>query len=651
MSRRSRKSEYVIDATVDTTKLTGGIAKVVSEFGDLEESGKEAFEGVTDKAGKFVGKLGGSEETVSKFGEIGNKAFGGIDKALGGLPSGFTGMLKGIKGANGGLKAMKGAIASTGIGLLVLALGELVSYLMNSKTFIDVMNSAMMRIKATIQPTIDLIMKLGSALSALFSGNPGEAFDIASEAVGGYGKAMYDAQVNVTDMNKAQAQLNKLMKDMGRQTAMNNIEEYEFSKIAKDRLKTDKERLTAMRQLSMTKMDSLRLEKKAVELEYTNLVRLSKIQSLDEDQKKRMQELKVIDLEQFIEEREIRDDLEEFRKDIEEDRVDREEDAREDRQDAIDDQKEKDADILKSQQELLADLEYLRKSEKEKELFDAKELYDKRVAIAGDDEGLLKSALTQYNIDKKAIEDEFQEQADEAQAVIDNEKARKTAELDNALKTQEQLEIERSTNQYLVLHALAVEAGYGMEKLKEQQEKRLEDITKKYKKKEIVLEGQTLRSKYELSVQAMDALINLSRAISEDSEENAEKRFNTDKALGIATASINTAIAISDALAKDSVAPFSRYASAVTAGAMGLAQVVAIKNSTFQSPEVDTDDADVSGSRDNAGGAGSNAPQLDLDFLGGGAGQAGVQAYVVSSQMSNSQQAQQQIQDQASLVS
>jgi hypothetical protein len=647
---RGRKSEYVIDATVDTTKLTSGIASVVSEFGDLEEKGKEAFEGVTDKAGSFISKLGGSEDTVSKFGDIGSKAFGGIDKALGGLPSGFAGALKGIKGANGGFKAMKGAIASTGVGLLVIALGELIAYLMNSKTFIDVMNTAMMRVKATIQPTVDLIMKLGKALSALFSGNPGEAFDIASEAVGGYGGALADAQRNVTDMNKAQRELNKLMKDMGRQTAMNNIEEYEYAKIAKDRSKSDADRLTAMRQLSMTQMESLRLQKKANDLEYSNLIRLSKIQSLDEDQKKRIQELKVIDLEQFIEEAEIRDELEEFRNDIEEDRVDREEDARQDRQDAIDDQKEKDAEILESKQELLADLEYLRKSEKAQELFDAKELYDERVAIAGDDEGLLKSALEQYNIDKKAIEDEFQAQADADQQVIDDEKARKTAELDNALKSQEQLEIDRATNQYNALYALAVEAGYGMEQLEDEQKKRLEDITKKYLVKDKVLHGQSNKDKYDITVSAMNALIGLSRAISEDSEENAERRFNVDKALGIGIATINTAIAISDALAKDSVTPFSRYASAITAGAMGLAQVVAIKSTTFEGGG-SLDDASDSGGGGGGQSVINEAPQLDLDFLGGGAGQAGVQAYVVSSQMSSSQQAQQQIQDQASLVS
>ena len=644
---RGRKSEYVIDAKVDTTELTGGIAKVTSEFAGLEDKGKEAFEGIQEKAGGFISKLGASEDTVSKFGDIGSKAFGGIDKALGGLPSGFMGMIKGIKGSNMGFKAMKGAIASTGIGLLVIALGELISYLMNSKTFIDIMNNAMLRIKATIKPTVDLILKLGSALGALFSGNPEEAWDIASDAVSGYGDSISDAQKNVTNLIKAQKQLEALLKDVNLRQAEYSRQEYLQIQIAKDRTKSDNERLKALKQVKMFAELGIKAEMRTNKLAVEVLEREAKVKKLSIEQQAELNELKVEDLKLTTELDRAKNDYLEDVKDIEEDAIDREQDAEDDRQDAIDDQRERDADILEAKRELLAELEYLRKSEKAQELFDAKELYDERVAIAGDDPGLLKSALDQYNIDKKAIEDEFQAQADADQQAIDDEKARKTAELDNALKSQQQLEIDRATNQYDVLYALAVEAGYGMEQLKDEQEKRLEDISKKYKKKDIALEGATARSKYEISVKAMEALIGLSRAISEDSEDNAKRRFEVDKAMGIGVATVNTAIAISDALAKDNVAPFSRYASAITAGAIGLAQVVAIKRTTFEGGGSIDDNIDPDGGQDGI----NEAPQLDLSFLGEGAGQTGVQAYVVSSQMSNSQQAQQQIQDQASLVS
>jgi len=50
------------------------------------------------------------------------------DKLTGGLVSGFRNGVKGIKNAITGFKSLKVAIAATGIGLLVVALGSLVSF-------------------------------------------------------------------------------------------------------------------------------------------------------------------------------------------------------------------------------------------------------------------------------------------------------------------------------------------------------------------------------------------------------------------------------------------------------------------------------------------------------------------------------------------
>lgn len=73
-----------------------------------------------------------------------DKAFSliGVDSGIGalqssgqeveGLISSFKGATKGAKGFKGALKGIKGAIMSTGIGLLVVAIGELVSFLADS---------------------------------------------------------------------------------------------------------------------------------------------------------------------------------------------------------------------------------------------------------------------------------------------------------------------------------------------------------------------------------------------------------------------------------------------------------------------------------------------------------------------------------------
>ena len=64
--------------------------------------------------------------------------------------------------------------------------------------------------------------------------------------------------------------------------------------------------------------------------------------------------------------------------------------------------------------------------------------------------------------------------------------------------------------------------------------------------------------------------------------------------------------------------------------------------------------AAAAGGDGGGGGGGSTniprSPQLDLGFLGEGAGQTGFRSYVIASEVSNSQQANQRINDQASLV-
>jgi hypothetical protein len=649
MARRSRRSaEYIITTDVDATGVAAGIAKITAEFGDLNKKGKKAFSGMQDGAGNFLKKLGAGEETVSKFGKIGSSAFGGIDKALGGIPSGLMGMIKGIKGANGGFKVMKGAIASTGIGLLVIALGELVTYLMNSKTFIDLMNKAMDRMKAVMKPLVDTLFMFGNALKALWDGDPDAAWNIAADAVTGFGDRMVDAQKNVTAMHKAQDALNELLKEGELIQAKYNREAFKQEQIARDRNKSDAVRIEALKELKRLQESALQVEIDQANLEVETLERKSKLQKLSIDENARLNELYVEQLKLQTEKDRITIEFEEDMKDIEEDKADRAEDARRDAERDAEDEADRQADILRRQQDLQKELSYLRMTEREQAKQDAKEEFDERMEAAGNNFILRLQAEKQYELDKKAIKDEFDQIEQDAEDQKTRDAARNLAELENALRTQEEKEREAVRLQYEELLKLADEFGKGKEELLEQQRLAYAAIEKKHSNDTIKLEKLTAKKKIEISMAVMTSLIDLARAGESEDEANSRRRFETDKKLGIGMATVNTAIAISDALAKDSVAPFSRYASAVMAGAAGLAQIIAIKNTQFDSPDT-TIDTNIGG---GAGGQNviNEAPQLDLSFMGEGAGQMGVQAYVVSNQMTSSQQAQQQIQDQASLV-
>jgi len=159
------------------------------------------------------------------------------------------------------------------------------------------------------------------------------------------------------------------------------------------------------------------------------------------------------------------------------------------------------------------------------------------------------------------------------------------------------------------------------------------------------------RQALEFAQMALTFLGDLNTIFTQDEEKRAKRSFEIGKKLAIVTTIMNTAEAIGSALAKDGVGPGSRFLAAAAAGAAGAAQVATISRQQFNAGGTTGGGATTSVDRPNLTEPPSpTAPQLDLGFLGGGAGQTGFRTYVVSSEVSNAQQANQRINDQATLV-
>ena len=160
--------------------------------------------------------------------------------------------------------------------------------------------------------------------------------------------------------------------------------------------------------------------------------------------------------------------------------------------------------------------------------------------------------------------------------------------------------------------------------------------------------------KLELAVQSFQAIEALGKAFASQDEKDAEKSFKVQKALSLASATVSATEGVINAYKTGSASPYAAFIpgyaaiQATIAAVFGVAQVATISRSKFKAPaKVKTPSGGGGG---GGGGAVPTAPQLDLGFLGGGAGQTGIRTYVVSSEVSNSQQANQRINDQASLV-
>jgi len=157
-----------------------------------------------------------------------------------------------------------------------------------------------------------------------------------------------------------------------------------------------------------------------------------------------------------------------------------------------------------------------------------------------------------------------------------------------------------------------------------------------------------------LASQSFQAIEALGKAFASQDEKDAERSFKVQKALSLASATASATEGVINAYKTAQGSPITLLnpaypvIQAVLAGAFGAAQVATIARSKFKAPaKVKTPSGGGGG---GGGGAVPTAPQLDLGFLGGGAGQTGIRTYVVSSEVSNSQQANQRINDQASLV-
>ena len=157
-----------------------------------------------------------------------------------------------------------------------------------------------------------------------------------------------------------------------------------------------------------------------------------------------------------------------------------------------------------------------------------------------------------------------------------------------------------------------------------------------------------------MAAQAFQAIEALGKAFGSQDEKDAKKSFKVQKALSLASASMSATEAVIQAYKSAKANPLTGaipgYAGiqAAIAAAFGVAQVATIARTQYQAP-----------TQPNAGGASRGggtasapgvSPQLDLSFLGAGAGQTGFRSYVIASEVSNSQQANQRINDQASLV-
>ena len=615
----------------------------------------------TSQVTKSLDSVEASVEDTSK---ATNGLTSSLDKLTGGAVSGFAAMGQSIRTTVGGLKTLKGALAATGIGLLVIAVGSLITAFRSSEeganklskiltvvgsvtdnlldlvadlgekiiaafenpqaAFESFKNALVENITNRLEGLIEFLPKIGEAISLVFDGKFGQAAQVAGDAVAKVALGVEDFSEKAAEAVQASVEFGQQLVEEGKiaatiadQRAKANKLERELlveratleSEIAGLRLKARQEdEFTAeVRKQALLDAQALEDQLLAKETEVLTLRRDAQIEenklarSSVENLDKEAEAIAAVSRQEAArlnQQRSTQRELNRLNNEIERDAKAAQK-AEEDKAAAL--QKAAEAELA-AQQKLQDELFALSLSAQEREELALQQVYDKRIAIAGDDEGLIKAATERYLADQAALEEKYAGEKDKAAA---EDQARREQEIANELAAAQQ--------------RVAIAQG------------------------------------------TLGALQGLTSAFAKDTEKSQKRAFKINKALQIAQATIQTYQSATAAYASQLTiptpdAPIRAGIAAGAAIASGLAQIAVISKTKFQggggTPSAPTASTGGLGGVSTPTGAegGTQPPAIDLSFLGEGATQEGpIQAYVISENVSNAQQADQKIQEQAAL--
>jgi hypothetical protein len=256
-----------------------------------------------------------------------------------------------------------------------------------------------------------------------------------------------------------------------------------------------------------------------------------------------------------------------------------------------------------------------------------------------DDEKALRQAELQYQEKRKLahgnnellkqLETEYQKEVDAIQL--------KPIEGRNAVK------LERETQLNLSLEKLAQDSANMRARAIEENEKLSAE------RQEQILYN-LYENRYRLAQESIGGLMALNDALTATGVLNAKQSFKVNKALQLAQAGIGAIQAVQVALADPTLVGPSRYIAAAAAGIAGAANVAKIAAMKYDAGSTGGSQPSPSLGGGSSGGTAS-APAVDLSFLNQGSNKAQpIQTYVLATNVSSAQEAEQKIKDQSKII-
>jgi hypothetical protein len=168
-----------------------------------------------------------------------------------------------------------------------------------------------------------------------------------------------------------------------------------------------------------------------------------------------------------------------------------------------------------------------------------------------------------------------------------------------------------------------------------------------------ISEGE-MQARLQMAQMALGGLSSLADALTANGVLNAKQSFKVNKALQLTQASIGAVQAVQNVLADPTLIGGSRFIAAAAAGVMGAANVAKIAAMKFNPGSAATPSSSGGGMGaigGSGGGGSTSAPAIDLSFLNSQQTKAQpIQSYVLATNVTSAQDAQQKILDQSKLI-
>ncbi|WP_288735016.1 hypothetical protein [uncultured Phocaeicola sp.] len=279
--------------------LRAELSNLTAEYDALSEADRENAEigGVLkDRINEVTDALKGAEEETQRYyRNVGNYKEAIIEAADANIPfiqqinemvtslSGVGSYLRGIKGEFASvtastvgwtrvLKLLRVALVSTGIGVLVVALGSLVSYFAKTQKGIELANKLMASLGATVNVLVDRVSKFGSVLVNLFSGNFKQAGEDAKAVFKGIGDEIVEETKRAWELADVLNEIDKREVMLSMSRAANRAEIEKLKKATDDTTLSTEERIKAAEKAYELEKKDLKIQTDLAKARISNML-------------------------------------------------------------------------------------------------------------------------------------------------------------------------------------------------------------------------------------------------------------------------------------------------------------------------------------------------------------------------------------------